>query len=226
MPATGDWSFYGELYSYVHMGKIQAFNYKDSMFRLVLASMKGEASSLYLINEDRQEYGNYLLKELLPMLLKGETEAAEVTDPQYVGGNPETLTITNGEFFSVGAAKMSYDDLVSGVYSMSIYVKVKFLSFQSAAGYGDFLTMMSNKKFVLKISDQGYMRLVGAAGETLDYSTQLLINTWYHLVVTIGRASSLAGDLQSYWMIELQGDGKLAEGGSFNCKSKELIFRG
>jgi hypothetical protein len=213
---TEEVSFSGQLYSWMHIGQNQAFDYKDKMYRLVIASQKGRLRAVYLLDKESQVFANLIEPSKRPLLYKGIDELADVTDPEYDGIKGGHLT-RDGKRFSLGPIDMKLRP-DEKIFMTSVYMRFRIFNYPST-GSAALIRFVSDHTLVVKVGGVGDLQFFGSGGIITGYSATLSTNVWYDMVVTLARVDLEPRTLGSYMMIEINADGNLADGKSdFDCK--------
>ena len=210
-------SFSGKLYSWMHIGQNQAYDYRTNMYRLVIASQKGRLLGVYLPDYESQVFANLVETSKEPLMYKGLDASTETSrDPEYDATENGHLTY-NGRRYTINPVDMGLR-ADEEIYITSVYIKFKIINF-TTAGNGALIRFYSDKNLVLRVGATGNFQFFGSGGIFKNYQNPIVEGVWYHVVVSLARVDLQPRTLNSYMMIEIFNDGNLANGKSdFNCK--------
>jgi hypothetical protein len=214
-------SFKGDLYSWGHVGLIQAESHKAELFRLVLNSFSFKPVALYITDENYPQYGNFFQADRRPFMYAGESSAAEAADPQIDPLNGG-LSIKGGTYFKTRELKIgntNTDPTADFVDVFSFFVRILFYSLPSA-GDEIVVKLKGTKVINLCVDSSGSLLLKSEATILHTYAADQVVadGNWNYISVTIGRVQLNPSNFDSFYMIEVQNLLGDAEGGSFTCK--------
>ena len=213
-------SFKVDLYSWSHIGRRQAEDYKGDLSRLILNSFKGKALGLYILDKDYQQFGNAFDAARRPFLYSG-AGAEPPVDGTYGG-----RTLQGGTYFKTDEFNLDYaGDYQDNIPVFSVYLKLRFFALPTT-GEEIIMKLISDKNLYLTVSSTGALSIVSNGNTLHTYTIETItphVSTpeWYHLVVTIGSVNLTPSNFESYCMIELQTTSNKydSEGNSFTCKA-------